>query len=48
MQNQNFVFGKKRKAWFAKKFAFPKSRFGNEAQSFIFKMCFWQKSMVRE
>jgi hypothetical protein len=40
MQNLNFVIGKKKKAWFAKKFCPKKLRFGNEAQSFIFKICF--------
>ena len=45
MQNSNFVFGKKKKAWFAKKFVFKSHvlPFGNEVQNFIFKTCFWQK-----
>ena len=38
MQNPNFVFGKKKKNMVCKKICFQKSRFGNEAQNFIFKM----------
>jgi hypothetical protein len=37
------VFGKKKKAWSAKKKIALKNH-GNEAQSFIFKTCFWQKA----
>ncbi len=43
MQNSNFVFGKKKKAWFAKKFAFKNQVLGIKLKTLFSKRDFDKK-----
>ena len=48
MQNPNFVFGKKKKAWFAKKFALKNHILGMKLKTSFSKYTFRKKNMVRK